>query len=255
VASDTIVWFSAFPAGIVDVPSFVIILAGNTTGQFEIKVLSDSDDTQENFTISSQATGWTGADFGDHVVEPATADIQVSTTGAPGAQWRISGLGLSGTYSGSRTFSNLNPGNYSVTYFNVSGYYTPSPQTKYVGSSGYYPFSGVYYTQSLGDVTVTKRSNIQLTLFDHGTVDGDRIDIFLNGSKVLSNHTLVAPPGYKLDLNLDSGANTLSIKALNEGTVSPNTATVQVSDVVSGEGEKVYDIHEGTFAGFNIVAP
>jgi len=47
----------------------------------------------------------------------------------------------------------------------------------------------------------------------------------------------------------------LSIKSLNEGTVSPNTATVEVSDVSSGSPVKVYELDTNESDGFKIVAP
>jgi hypothetical protein len=86
----------------------------------------------------------------------------------------------------------------------------------------------------LTDVTVTA-SRISITLTDDGSlVDGDRVDVFLNGVKVIDNHTLAGLAGTTFVLDLLSGSNELRVTALNEGTSSPNTAQLAISDVVVG---------------------
>ena len=86
----------------------------------------------------------------------------------------------------------------------------------------------------LTDVTVNAR-RISITLTDDGSlVDGDRVDVFLNGSKVIDDHTLVGGAGTVFMLDLLSGSNTLRVTALNEGTSSPNTAQLAISNVTVG---------------------
>ncbi len=334
VASDTVVWLSSQPAGVVELPPYLLIPAGQTSAVVPVKVLVDSDYDNESFTLSAEAVGWTPVALDGQVREIYTADIVVGTTGVPGASWTISGPGLSetnsgaktfydvipgsyrviyqpvtgystpssqtktvgasgyytftgsytyippntadiyvttigapnaswrlsgpshaGTYSGAKTFYNVTPGTYTVTFNDVAGYHSPSPQSKYIGTSGTWSVTGTYYTQDLEDVTVTKKNNILLTLYDHGAIDGDRIDVYLNGSLVLSNHTLAGAPGTVKSLTLNSGPNTLAIKALNTGTVEPNTARLIVSDVSSGDPEKTYNLYTNDLAGFNLIAP
>jgi hypothetical protein len=86
----------------------------------------------------------------------------------------------------------------------------------------------------LTDVTVNAR-RISITLIDDGSlVDGDRVDVFLNGVKVIDNHTLVGGAGTVFVLDMLSGSNELRVVALNEGTSSPNTAQLAISDVAAG---------------------
>jgi hypothetical protein len=86
----------------------------------------------------------------------------------------------------------------------------------------------------LTDVTVNARS-ISITLTDDGSlVDGDRVDVFLNGVKAIDNHTLVGGAGTVFVLDLLSGSNELRVTALNEGTSSPNTAQLAISNVTAG---------------------
>ena len=87
----------------------------------------------------------------------------------------------------------------------------------------------------LSDVTVNAKS-ISITLTDDGSlVDGDRVDVFLNGVKEIDNHTLVGGAGTVFSLELLSGSNELRVTALNEGTSSPNTAQLAISNVTAGE--------------------
>jgi hypothetical protein len=98
------------------------------------------------------------------------------------------------------------------------------------------PFQIVRAGNSAGltDVTVNA-SSISITLTDDGSlVDGDRVDVFLNGAKVIDNHTLVGGAGTVFVLSLLSGSNELRVMALNEGTSSPNTAQLAISNVTAG---------------------
>ena len=60
------------------------------------------------------------------------------------------------------------------------------------------------------------------------------MDVFLNGVKVVANHTLVGGAGTVFTLDLLSGSNELRVTALNEGTSPPNTAQLRISDVTAG---------------------
>jgi hypothetical protein len=89
-------------------------------------------------------------------------------------------------------------------------------------------------TSGLTDVTVNAR-HISITLTDDGSVvDGDRVDVFVNGTKVIDNHTLAGGAGTVFFLDLRAGSNELRVMALNEGTSSPNTAQLRLSDVTVG---------------------
>jgi len=103
----------------------------------------------------------------------------------------------------------------------------------------------------LRDVTVNNK-NISFRFWDHGTPDGDQVDIYVNGSLVVSNHILRGAPGRSIPLTLNDGSNTVRIHADNEGTAPPNTATLYVSDVVDGPSEQIWSIGRGEEAVFHI---
>jgi hypothetical protein len=97
----------------------------------------------------------------------------------------------------------------------------------------------------LSDVTVSSR-HISITLIDDGSlVDGDRVDVFLNGVKVIDNHTLAGGAGTVFSLDLLPGSNELRVTALNEGTSSPNTAQLRLSDVTVGAAVQSWRLLEG----------
>jgi hypothetical protein len=97
----------------------------------------------------------------------------------------------------------------------------------------------------LTDVTVNAR-HISITLTDDGSlVDGDRVDVFLNGAKVIDNHTLAGGAGTIFSLDLLSGSNELRVMALNEGTSSPNTAQLRLSDVTVGAAAQSWRLLAG----------
>ncbi len=106
----------------------------------------------------------------------------------------------------------------------------------------------------LTDVTVNAR-HIFITLTDDGSlVDGDRVDVFLNGVKVVDNHTLVGGVGTVFSLDLLSGFNELRVTALNEGTSSPNTAQLHLSDVTVGAAVQSWRLLAGESGSLVIYA-
>ena len=106
----------------------------------------------------------------------------------------------------------------------------------------------------LTDVTVSSR-HVSITLIDDGSlVDGDRVDVFLNGAKVIDNHTLVGGAGAVFSLDLLAGSNELRVMALNEGTSSPNTAQLRISDVVVGTAVQSWRLLAGESGSLVIYA-
>jgi len=84
----------------------------------------------------------------------------------------------------------------------------------------------------IGDVSVSQR-NITISIRDSAEIDGDRITIKVNGVVVLENYTITG--SYKnVNVLLNPGENVVTVKALNEGSMSPNTVEVKVSHVVYG---------------------
>ncbi|WP_293890650.1 hypothetical protein [Flavobacterium sp.] len=73
----------------------------------------------------------------------------------------------------------------------------------------------------------------KFALKDFGDPDGDVVRIWLNGEIVINAITLES--GYReIKLDLRNGQNLLVIEALNEGTVSPNTAQFSIFDDKGG---------------------
>lgn len=106
-------------------------------------------------------------------------------------------------------------------------------------------------TGGLTDVVVNSQ-NITISVWDHATVDNDIIDIRLNGKTIPGGGGVVLTKTPKVfNLKLGSGQNIIEIYAVNEGTLSPNTASIKISNVTSGKAEQVYRINQKTSARFS----
>jgi len=90
---------------------------------------------------------------------------------------------------------------------------------------------------------------------DNAAIDGDIIDLYLNGEKILSNYTLTSS-AYGVSVKLKSGENQVTVVALNEGDSSPNTVEVSISHVTQGESVQVSQgLSTGQSASFKVIAP
>ena len=140
------------------------------------------------------------------------------------------------SWNPSQNFSSTNIGTHTVTasFQNLSA----SASVSVVEEKG------------LGDITVSEKV-ITVTFWDHGQEDGDMIDININGKAVFSGITLTKAPQTR-SITLTAGALVFGFTALNEGTVSPNTATVKFSSVVSGKAEQVYRLQKNSKANMNV---
>ena len=114
---------------------------------------------------------------------------------------------------------------------------------------------GLKPSGGLEDVRVSQR-DVDLNLIDNGNVvDGDRIQVSLNGEVIFEDHTLTGE-GTLVTLELKRGSNQVEIVALNEGYSSPNTVEVSISHVVEGPSVQVSDgLLTGAKAEFTIRAP
>lgn len=70
-----------------------------------------------------------------------------------------------------------------------------------------------------------------ISLWDHKKIDGDIISFYVNGKKVVSEHTLDGPNNKKtFDITLsNNGYNYVTLLAHNLGNISPNTAAVSIN--------------------------
>ena len=104
--------------------------------------------------------------------------------------------------------------------------------------------------QGLTNITV-KSQKISVTFWDHGQEDGDIIDILLNG-KLIRKGIVLKKLKQSFPVTLNKGNNVFGVRAVNEGSVSPNTATVQFSDVTQGKDLQVYEIKSNQKTDMNI---
>ncbi|WP_339688003.1 hypothetical protein [uncultured Nonlabens sp.] len=72
-----------------------------------------------------------------------------------------------------------------------------------------------------------KEEYLKLIIWDDGEVDGDQIDLTINGNKILSAYSPVAKKK-ELELTLIDAVNTISLKAISLGRKPPNTAKIQL---------------------------
>ncbi|MBN9313740.1 MAG: hypothetical protein J0I53_11890 [Chryseobacterium sp.] len=86
----------------------------------------------------------------------------------------------------------------------------------------------------LGAIYVDTRT-LELGVYDHGTIDGDIISLYVNGKLVLDKYTLKGPADIKkVKVTLDyTGYNYILMYAHNEGSIPPNTCTLTVKDASS----------------------
>lgn len=86
----------------------------------------------------------------------------------------------------------------------------------------------------LGTVDVLNRE-VTISVWDHGTIDGDIVSIYMNGSEIIAERELEGP-GNKFSVNETlefNGYNYLLLYAHNEGRISPNTVSMSIDDGIS----------------------
>lgn len=101
----------------------------------------------------------------------------------------------------------------------------------------------------------TDAAEVTARIFDHGSVDGDRVDFTFNREPYRQNVSLPgkdAPLVYRLALK--PGANYLGAHALDEGASPPNTATVVIEPCLDGNAEVFrWDMSRGQQRHISIV--
>ena len=108
-------------------------------------------------------------------------------------------------------------------------------------------------TGGLSDVTVDQQ-NITMTFWDHSVEDGDIINIYLNSTLLRGSITLKKSKR-SFPVQLNSGKNRFEVQAVNEGTISPNTTSVRISNVTSGKALQIYEKKSGQKANMRLTAP
>lgn len=84
---------------------------------------------------------------------------------------------------------------------------------------------------NLGTVEISGR-DVVISVWDHGTVDGDIVSIYVNGTELIANRVLEGPSSkYAVSTTLEyEGYNYVLLYAHNEGSISPNTASMSIDD-------------------------
>ncbi|WP_157449731.1 hypothetical protein [Croceitalea dokdonensis] len=86
----------------------------------------------------------------------------------------------------------------------------------------------------LGEINVANRE-IAISVWDHGRIDGDIVTIYVNGEALIAER-LLEGPGDKFTVSTTlefDGYNYILLYAHNEGSISPNTASMSIDDGVN----------------------
>lgn len=107
---------------------------------------------------------------------------------------------------------------------------------------------------SLSDVTVDSL-NITLSLRDPQFVDGDVVNIDVNGVRAIDRYVLGGRPA-SFPITLNSGANTVTVIAQNEGITPPFVGEITISNTTNGQAVQLTPaLARDASASFTITAP
>ena len=90
--------------------------------------------------------------------------------------------------------------------------------------------------QNLGEKNVYT-NKLLIKYHDHGTEDGDRINIFLN-NKLIRSNVMIYKQESSFEVNLGYGNNRLAFESTSDGDVGPNTAMFTIFD---GNGKLLHE--------------
>ena len=91
-----------------------------------------------------------------------------------------------------------------------------------------------------------------MSVWDCGNLeDDDQIDLIINGDTILSNFSLTYTK-HTINVYLENGINTLTVHADNEGSSPPNTACLEISNVISGMPSQDWSLYQGQNDTMNI---
>ena len=88
--------------------------------------------------------------------------------------------------------------------------------------------------ENLGTVEVSSR-DVVISVWDHGRIDGDIVSIYVNGNEIIAEKTLEGPSNmFSVNTTLEfEGYNYVLLYAHNEGSISPNTASMSIDDGIA----------------------
>ena len=112
---------------------------------------------------------------------------------------------------------------------------------------------GIFSTGGLSDIGISGLV-FNYILRDYGTEDGDLIDIRLSqfGRDLFTGKLSLLNAGTAFTQQLRPGVAELTIRALNEGSLPPNTAEVDIANVVRGDTVQTYSLTTGQTATLRV---
>ncbi|GAA0878117.1 hypothetical protein GCM10009119_10850 [Algoriphagus jejuensis] len=105
----------------------------------------------------------------------------------------------------------------------------------------------------LGTINITD-TKVTIKVWDHGQIDGDIVSIYVNGKVVIAEEVLKGP-GSPIEVVADMeylGYNYVLLYAHNEGSIPPNTCTMEIFDGV-GNKSFVLESDLSTNGAVNVV--
>ena len=111
----------------------------------------------------------------------------------------------------------------------------------------------IFSTAGLSDIGISG-TELAYILRDFGVQDGDLIEISLEqfGRTIFTTELSLLNQGTSFEHLLRSGVARLVIRALNEGAISPNTAEIDLRNVVKGNARQSYSLLTGQQAVLRI---
>jgi hypothetical protein len=107
------------------------------------------------------------------------------------------------------------------------------------------------------DVTVNANP-IAIILYDNGSEDGDIVRVTVNGQSLPGlDNVVLTNVDQTFYIDLQQGLNTVEVTALNEGSSSPNTATLVIPQSQVVLGGNVFEANQptGSTTSFTVFAP
>jgi hypothetical protein len=167
------------------------------------------------------------------VILNETVNLKATYTDTDGSTKDVT---ASASWSPSSTFSKGTIGAYTVTASHKG--LTATSQITVVKEKG------------MDDITVNEKT-VTVTFWDHGVEDGDMIDILINGKAEFPGITLKNAHQSRT-ITLKADIIVVGFRALNVGSISPNTATVTFTSVTSGKPSQTYELQKDQEANMNV---
>ena len=96
-----------------------------------------------------------------------------------------------------------------------------------------------------------KKNKVQFEIWDYGKEDGDIVDIYINGKKIISNLE-VKRKKKNVVFNLQEGKNEIKVTTVSSGTIKTNTAKIKIYDATRFY-ELTSNVDKGKSAIINVI--